>query len=62
MMTGIFDDHYETDCLNMQAETATSEAFIGLRLMAATSAHGEGRLSPPKRFPLMMMTGLPDAH
>jgi hypothetical protein len=24
MMTGIFDDHYETDCLNIQAETATT--------------------------------------
>jgi hypothetical protein len=62
MMTGIFDDHYETDCLNMRAETATSEAFIGLRLTPATPAYGEGRPSPAKRLPSMIMTGRPDAH
>ena len=38
MMTGIFDDHYDTDCLSMQAETATSETFIALRLTAAVPA------------------------
>ena len=62
LMTGIFDDHYETDCLDMQAETATSEAFIGLRPTPATPAHGEGRPSPAERPPSMMMTGRLDAH
>jgi hypothetical protein len=38
MMTGIFDDHYDMDCLSMQAETAISETFIALRLTAAVPA------------------------